>query len=280
LASAFKGSRVRWLLALEISNLGRHQHTSLTLSHLRGNLQFHSTDVFVGAMMGQRVGGKVIRGLVHRVVLACAPWLRLLGLFPGRRDTAIAMLKENNWCACIPGGIEEIMEHTTGNGERAYEIWWRSHNQDGRNRKGFAEVALQMGPGFKVFPFFFENGEEMKWNPIFELWCYFRLDRLYGAVMRSLPAPLEWLAWHAAIQVTFHLSLWTSIPIPVKVTFHVGDGVEVREGDTAQEFADRVHEALQDLADVKQGRRHRLVSPQIHHEKIIHRRHHHHDLSP
>ena len=114
-----------------------------------------------------------------------------------------------------------------------------------------------MGPGFKVFPFFFENGEEMKFNLIFWVWCGLGLDILYGTITKMMPKPIEWLMWQFGISLTFALSLWTSIPVPVKVTMHIGEGVEVKEGESAQDLSNRVHRALQELVDEKQGRRHR-----------------------
>ena len=47
----------------------------------------------------------------------------------------------------------------------------------------------------QVHPFFCENGEEMKWNPVFELWTWLGLDLLYGALLRMLPRSLEWIFW-------------------------------------------------------------------------------------
>jgi hypothetical protein len=47
------------------------------------------------------------------------------------------------------------------NGRSAYEVYWQSHNGK-TGRTGFAELALQMGPGFPVIPTFCENGEVTK----------------------------------------------------------------------------------------------------------------------
>ncbi len=42
-------------------------------------------------------------------------------------------------------------------GAEAYSLHWRSHR--GVKRTGFASVAIAMGPGFRIFPCFVENGE-------------------------------------------------------------------------------------------------------------------------
>ena len=46
------------------------------------HLQYHSTDILLGAAYGQSASGRVVRGLVHRIVLVCNPWLRFVGFFP------------------------------------------------------------------------------------------------------------------------------------------------------------------------------------------------------
>jgi hypothetical protein len=52
------------------------------------------------------------------------------------------------------------MLHLMENGKQAYEVYWQSHSTK-TMRSGFAELALQMGPGFTVVPTFCENGEVM-----------------------------------------------------------------------------------------------------------------------
>ena len=47
------------------------------------------------------------------------------------------------------------------------------------------------------------------------------------------------------------------VPLPVRVTQHIGPAVVVREGEAAEALAARVHAALQGLIDAKQRRRHR-----------------------
>ncbi len=44
--------------------------------------QFHSTDIILGTLHGQAASGRVVRGLVHRIVLLFNPWLRVIGFFP------------------------------------------------------------------------------------------------------------------------------------------------------------------------------------------------------
>jgi hypothetical protein len=59
-----------------------------------------------------------------------------------------------------------------------------------------------------------------------------------------------------AIVVTFVVSNF-AIPVPVKVTQHIGEPVVVRSGESPEALAKRVQNALQNLIDRHQGRRHR-----------------------
>ena len=109
-------------------------------------------------------------------------------------------------------------------GAEAHTLLWRSNA--GRDRTGFAAVAVAAGPGCRVYPCFVENCEvhvhrsamvpctpntntqsrvrarvfaraeqEMRWNPVFDLWTLLRLDLAYGRLMRALPWPLGWIMW-------------------------------------------------------------------------------------
>ncbi|EKX45613.1 hypothetical protein GUITHDRAFT_138833 [Guillardia theta CCMP2712] len=188
------------------------------------------------------------------MLISVLGFLRYFGAVPGYRDTAYELLKSGNWVAVVPGGAEEIMAHSTCNGRSAYVVSWVS--KSGKKRAGFARVALKMGKGFQIFPCFCENGEEMKFNLFFELWTFLRLDILVGIIIRLTPDPMRWLLMQLAIIITFNVSC-LSLPLPVKVTQHIGDPVIVQEDDTEETLAERVEKSLQSLIQEKQGRTHR-----------------------
>jgi len=151
---------------------------------------YHSGDIGISLLHGQKLTGRVIRGLLHRLLMRAAGFLRFLGVVPGYRDTAKELLDNGFWVAVVPGGAEEVMLHASENGRRAYEVSWQS--KEGKARCGFAKVALSMGPGFEVFPCFCENGEEMKVNPLAELWTFLRLDHWWGSLARAMPSAVRW----------------------------------------------------------------------------------------
>ena len=115
----------------------------------------HSGDILPCMLNAQHVSGRVVRGLLHKLLMTMVPVLRYLGAVPGYRDTASELLQHGNWVAVIPGGAEEIMAHCTGNGRDAYTVAWQSSS--GNQRAGFAKVAQSMGECFEIFPCFCEK---------------------------------------------------------------------------------------------------------------------------
>jgi hypothetical protein len=77
----------------------------------------HSGDIGPCMLYGQKLSGRVVRGLLHRLLMATAPILRYIGGVPGYRDTAYELLRAGNWVAVVPGGAEEIMAHNSANGQ-------------------------------------------------------------------------------------------------------------------------------------------------------------------
>ena len=76
----------------------------------------HSTDILICCLTAHKLSGRVVRGLLHRLLVSCMPWLRYLGLVPGYRDSAIQLLRQGHWVAVIPGGAEEIAHHISDHG--------------------------------------------------------------------------------------------------------------------------------------------------------------------
>eukprot|EP00293_Proteomonas_sulcata_P001869 CAMPEP_0184328582 /NCGR_PEP_ID=MMETSP1049-20130417/143698_1 /TAXON_ID=77928 /ORGANISM="Proteomonas sulcata, Strain CCMP704" /LENGTH=221 /DNA_ID=CAMNT_0026650901 /DNA_START=176 /DNA_END=841 /DNA_ORIENTATION=- len=204
--------------------------------------------------------GKVVRGLFHRPFVRCNYfWTTRLGAVSGYHESALELLRAGHWCAVIPGGAEEFLLHTTQ--DHAYDVHWMAHS--GKQRTGVGELALSMGPGFCIYPSFTENGEEMRWNPLVDLWTALRLDQVYSALMKSVPKGiLEWMLWQIAIHVAA-IVVFAAIPVPVKATLHIGDPVVVKEGDSAQSLTTRIQQQLQHLIDSTMNRRHRSFTEGI-----------------
>lgn len=217
----------------------------------------HNVDIFVCLFKMQQMCGRFPRGLFHRGVMLCWGWLlRFFGGVPGKRDIAVDLAKAGFNIACVPGGVEDILHHLTGNGRKAYELCWESHNHPGVLRKGFGSVACEVGEGFRIVPLFVENGEEMKCNVLFEVVTGLGLDVAYGSIMRKMPSPIAWLMWQIAIFTWCSLS-FAALVVPVKVTAHIGEAIVVGKEETGEQVAGRAHQALQELIDQTQGRRHR-----------------------
>lgn len=207
----------------------------------------HVADCMMSAMAFPRFTGKLVRILLDRgSYYAMKPIMQRLGFVAGERDTAVELLKDGHWVAVAPGGAEEICEHLTARGSNAYGLHWESIN--GKERTGFAEVVRSAGEQVVVVPCFVDNGEEMRWCPVLDLWCALRLDVLYGTVMRTSPPALMWFLskfWKLFWFVAVHFS----IPVPVKATAVLGPPLKMESSETPSAFARRVRQSLQQLID-------------------------------
>jgi hypothetical protein len=76
----------------------------------------HSTDILICCLTAHKLSGRVVRGLLHRILITCMPWLRYFGLVPGYRDSAVQLLRQGNWVGVVPGGAEEISHHIGNHG--------------------------------------------------------------------------------------------------------------------------------------------------------------------
>jgi len=202
----------------------------------------HNSDICTwGAMLCDQTG-RAPRGLIHRRVYQFFPFVKYLGMVPGDRSTAVRMLKEGFLAACLPGGGEEAM---TGH-ENAYKL-----HQRWEDRRGYAHVAKEAG--VPVYPFFMQNAEEMRFNPVFWLGNRMRIGQACKKLQRlpvigSAVKALAMLVW-------FTFSWTTAIPVPVKTTTIIGDPVYT-EGKTVDEIAEETKTALQRLIDENQRHGH------------------------
>eukprot|EP01104_Vermistella_antarctica_P012951 TRINITY_DN3831_c0_g1_i4.p2 TRINITY_DN3831_c0_g1~~TRINITY_DN3831_c0_g1_i4.p2 ORF type:complete len:177 (-),score=23.19 TRINITY_DN3831_c0_g1_i4:1574-2104(-) len=133
--------------------------------------------------------------------------------------------------------------------ENAYRVRWIS-GASRKPRTGFAHVALSCGRPVKIFPTFMSNNEESRFNPFLYVWNALCLGWLYEVCLVELARQSHTVAaWVLMLAefVWFFFSAFT-IPIPVKVTLHIGDPVVANpDTDTAEEVAERVKLAMRAL---------------------------------
>ncbi|CAF1621367.1 unnamed protein product, partial [Didymodactylos carnosus] len=140
----------------------------------------------------------------------------------------------------IPGGVEEGL---TGH-ENAYRLVWRP------DRTGFARIAIQAQ--VPVYPCFIQNGEEMKFNPLFWLMNKIKLTKLYDYSQRQNIKLVSWFIHNLAAIIWVPLSL-LAIPIPVKATIHLGAPIAYDcQQDTLEDYVLRCKTELQALIDKHQ----------------------------
>ena len=197
----------------------------------------HNQDIPYGILATYRRYGLVTRGLVHRTVMAMSPILGYIGLVPGFRDTAVELMTQGFLVSVIPGGAEEALRGH----ENAYTLDWP------KERRGFAKVAIRAQT--PIVPVFYENAEEMRFNPIFFLWNLIHGSVPYDAIVkRKIPyvsGPLQTIAE----MIWYTLASLFSIPMPCKVTIHLGEPIEVNADSDVDEVVKESYEALQALID-------------------------------
>jgi len=195
----------------------------------------HNQDIAYILQGTYQAFGKVSRGLVHRTVMGLAPWLQYIGMVPGYRDTAEKLLRNNFWVAVIPGGGEEAMRGH----ENAYNLNWP------KKRKGFAKVAIRAG--VPIVPIFYQNHEEMRFNPIFWLWNQLHgsvpFDFLVNAKIPILSATVKFLG-----EATWFLLTWVfSIPMPAKVTAYIGNEIKCTPDSDINEVVKQTYDEIKRL---------------------------------
>eukprot|EP00475_Leptophrys_vorax_P044709 TRINITY_DN9056_c0_g2_i1.p1 TRINITY_DN9056_c0_g2~~TRINITY_DN9056_c0_g2_i1.p1 ORF type:complete len:329 (-),score=55.24 TRINITY_DN9056_c0_g2_i1:108-1094(-) len=213
----------------------------------------HSADIMHLMMTTFAATGRLPRGFMHRDVYWFYEFVgSRCGLLPGHRHHAAATLKAGYVCAVLPGGVEEGMWGHE-NAHKVHPKW--------RERKGWISIAREARA--PIVPFFLQNGEEMKFIPIFYVGNKLRLGKFFDVILKHLSTRSPKLgavlrqvctwAWGVTSQIA-------AIPIPVQLTLHIGKPVMVDWDSTTDEFAaEQVISQLQELMDVHQPYGHQYL---------------------
>ena len=194
----------------------------------------HNADIFMLGTGAYSQIGRAPRGLLHRVLYLCNPWVKYIGMVPGQRYTAKHLLRNGFLVGVLPGGAEEAM----AGHENAYNLHARWNT-----REGFAAVAKEARA--KIVPIFTINAEEMRWNPFFATWNALGFPQTIFNRLVSLPFGLGWLALQLGMFVWFQLSWW-AVPVPVKLKTVVGPPIDYDpDVDSPAMIAHRTRDALQ-----------------------------------
>lgn len=175
----------------------------------------HNCDILFGILSTHKHFGRVARGLIHRQIMFLNPLFQYIGLVAGYRTTATDLLNEGYIVSVIPGGAEEAL---TGH-ENSYKLTWPE------NRTGFVKVALSAG--VPIVPIFYQNVEEMRWNPIFSLWNLIKGYKLFNAIVAAKIPIVSKLVKFLGEYLWFNLAFLFGIWVPVKVTGEYKDTVSI-----------------------------------------------------
>mmetsp|Transcript_8927 Transcript_8927/g.17309 ORF Transcript_8927/g.17309 Transcript_8927/m.17309 type:complete len:286 (+) Transcript_8927:127-984(+) len=216
----------------------------------------HNLDVLYFLSSGFRQTRRVVRVLLHQTSHIVSHATKLFGGVVGSREVAVRLLKEGYLVGVIPGGLEETFLHIDS--DRTYEVYWDTF-WTGKPRAGVAAVALEGGRDVKVLPCFVDGGEEMRWNPFFDLWSLLRLDYAWGKLTRAVPRPVGNVMHYIALAAWLGFSL-VSIPVLGRATGYIGKPLLIKEGETVEGLAKQMRDELQLLVDEVRGKNGRARS--------------------
>ena len=187
---------------------------------------FCALDVWIAGSEVYRRTGRLIRFLGDRFLFH-TPGLRRVvrwsGAVPGNREDAVRMLSTGHLVGVAPGGVREALAGRQDH----YQVMWG-------DRLGFAHVAL--AAQVPIIPVFTENAEEIYRAP--------------GADS----APVQALYERTRVPIVPVVGLGL-LPVPVRLTAHIGAPLPYDPADTAESLRDRARDALQGLIDRNQDRR-------------------------
>ena len=185
-----------------------------------------------------KASGKIVRGLIHRIVYKCLPLFRWWGHVPGHRDVAVSLLQKGRWIAVIPGGGEEAIEGH----ENAYTLRWVSSS--GRPRHGWAKVV--QAANVRVVPIAGINTQEMAFNIFAFLVNSLKISKLYNYLV-ALPGILGWFFFQLQSYSWFLVCTFLSVPVPVKAGMRIGEPMQMEKDETPEAFAKRFEQSFQTL---------------------------------
>lgn len=87
---------------------------------------------------------------------------------------------------------------------------------------GFAKIATEAE--VPIVPLFLENVDEMRWNPFLYLWNLLGLGRLFSDILK-LEIPFIGPILVLIASTVWFLATFIQIPLPAKLTLHIGDPV-------------------------------------------------------
>lgn len=201
----------------------------------------HNFDILLSNIAFYQQTGKIVRGLLHRVVFKCLPPFGWLGHVAGHRTTAVNLLQEGRWVAVIPGGGEEAIEGH----ENAYQLRWTSST--GRERCGWAKVAQEAK--VNVVPVAGVHTQEMAFNIFAFVLNRTGFSRFYNKYLTTLPGCIGWTFYQLQSVSWFIVCSLLSIPVPVKAGLVIGTPMSIGSDETVEDFSNRAKIELQKLMD-------------------------------
>ena len=198
----------------------------------------HNYDVVAGIFALYSKLNIPVRGLSHYYAKYLNPLYTSIGVVTGTRNNIEMLIENNELIALKPGGYEKMAYGS----ENAYKTKWIS--KSGNYRCGFARYAYNHG--IPVYPMIGKNSEEMAFSPLVYLLNKLKVTKFYTMLL-TLPEPFGSLFYFMQQLFVYTACYLLMFPVPVSVTFVVGEPLIAKEGETILEFAKRCEHTLDQM---------------------------------
>ena len=201
----------------------------------------HNYDLIPGLFTLYKEIKKPVRGLGHFLVYLLCPHYIKLGIVVGDRHTAEKLTKRNENISVIPGGAEEMISSVIN----PNKVNWIS--KSGKYKTGFARLSIQYE--YDIVPIAAKNIEYMVFSPILYIIKKTYLITIFNTLMNKYensPNVYIILFYIKAIFTVLFCSILV-IPIPVPITFIIGNPIKKNKDETLIEYTKRCEISLQHL---------------------------------
>lgn len=198
----------------------------------------HNYDIVAGLFALYSKLNVPVRGLSHYYSKYLNPLYTNIGVVTGTRSNIEKLIKNNELIALKPGGYEKMAYGS----ENAYKTKWIS--KSGNYRCGFARYAYNNN--IPVYPMVGKNSEEMAFSPLIYILNKLKITKFYTSLL-NLPEPLGSLFYFIQQIFVCAACYLLMFPIPVNVTFIIGEPLMKKDGETIVEFAKRCELTLDQM---------------------------------
>lgn len=198
----------------------------------------HNYDIIPGLFTLYKELKKPVRGLGHFFLYLLCPHYTKLGIVVGDRYTAEKLLENKESISVIPGGAEEMASSLT----EPNKLNWIS--KSGNYKTGFVKLAIKYD--VDIIPMAAKNAEYMIFAPFLYIINKTNLITKFNTIMNKY---IEYyiILYYIKLFFTLIFASLLVIPIPVPLTFIIGNPIKKQEDEDILDYTKRCEFELQKL---------------------------------